>query len=244
MLRVWGASQVRPTMDIDMLGITSNDSENIVAQFQQIICLEVPDDGLAFDRESIRTESITEDADYKGIRVLLICKLGSARVNLQVDIGFGDFVYPKPSRMRFPTLLEFPAPDLLGYSRESAIAEKFNAMLTLGMFNSRMKDFYDIWLLSRQFEFRGEILIKAIRGTLENRSTLLTEEVVSFTPEFMQAKQIQWKAFQRRMINVTMPDSFQEVAEHVKNFLMPLVTALRTSDSHPEQWKALGPWDQ
>jgi len=242
MLRVWGASQVRPTMDIDMLGITSNDAGNINAQFQQIISLVVPDDGLVFDPDSIKTEAITEDADYKGLRVLLICKLGSARANLQVDIGFGDFVYPKPSRMTFPTLLEFPAPDLLGYSRESAIAEKFDAMLTLGMLNSRMKDFYDIWLLSRQFEFRGEILIEAIRGTLENRSTHLTEEVVSFTPDFMQAKQIQWKAFQRRMIGVIMPDSFQEVAEHVRNFLMPVVSALRTYGMPPKQWKALGPW--
>jgi len=112
MLRVWGASQVRPTMDIDILGITSNNAESIVAQFQQIISLAVPDDGFAFDRDSIRTEAITEDADYKGIRVLLICKLGSARANLQVDIGFGDFVYPKPCKMIFPTLLEFPAPDL------------------------------------------------------------------------------------------------------------------------------------
>lgn len=242
MLRVWGASQVRPTMDIDMLGITSNDAGNIIAQFQQIISLVVPDDGLVFDPDSIKTDAITEDADYKGLRVLLICKLGSARANLQVDIGFGDFVYPKPSIMTFPTLLEFPAPDLLGYSRESAIAEKFNAMLTLGMLNSRMKDFYDIWLLSMQFEFRGEILIEAIRGTLENRSTLLTENVVSFTPEFIQAKQIQWKAFQRRMIGVIMPDSFQEVAEHVRNFLMPVVSALRTNGPPPKQWKALGPW--
>jgi len=151
MLRVWRSPELRPTMDIDMLGRTSNREADIIAQIRDILSMDVEADGLAFDADSIQAERITEDADYEGIRI------HSARINMQVDIGFGDVVYPKPEKAELPTMLDSPAPRLLCYSRESSIAEKFETMVKLGVLNSRMKDFYDIWLLSRQFDFDDSI---------------------------------------------------------------------------------------
>src|SRR5208283_6125955 len=131
---------------------------SIVTQIRDILVIEVVSDGLIFDPESIQAKRITEDADYEGIRIRFRGKLDSARVNMQVDIGFGDIVFPGPEESDLPTMLDLPAPRLLCYSRESTIAEKFEAMVKLRELNSRMQDFYDIWLLSRQFDFEGERL--------------------------------------------------------------------------------------
>lgn len=147
MLRVWQAPEIRPTMDIDMLGMTGNSEAEIAAQFANVLSVGVEPDGLVFDTETIRTERITEAADYHGIPVRFKGLLDTARVNMQIDIGFGDIVHPGPETSELPTMLGAPAPRLLCYSRESAIAEKLEAMIKLGELNSRMKDFYDIKLL-------------------------------------------------------------------------------------------------
>ena len=125
MLRVWQSPEFRPTMDIDMLGKTNSDENSIVAQIRDILAVNVNDDGLSFDADSILTERISEDAEYGGIRIRFRATLGTARINMQIDIGFGDVVYPEPEVMDIPTILDFPAPKLLCYSRESSIAEKF-----------------------------------------------------------------------------------------------------------------------
>ena len=121
MLRVWGSPEFRPTMDIDLLGRTRNAEANIVSQMQDILTVNVKTDGLAFDPDPIRTERITEGADYDGVRIRFLGALGSARIYMQIDIGFGDVVYPEPKESDFPTMLDFPAPRLLCYSRESSI---------------------------------------------------------------------------------------------------------------------------
>ena len=180
MLRAWRSPEFRPTMDIDMLGRTSNDETNIVSQIRDIMAVSVEPDGLTFATDSIQSEQITEDADYEGIRIRFRGNLDSARVTLQVDIGFGDIIYPGPEESDLPTMLDFPTARLLCYSRESAIAEKFEAMVKLGVLNSRMKDFYDIWLLSRQFDFAGAKLAEAIRLTFERRETAVPAKVEAF----------------------------------------------------------------
>ena len=128
MLRAWNLPEFRSTMDIDMLGKTGNEETNIIVQICDILAVEVDPDGLAFDSESIRTERITEDAVYEGIRVRFSGFLGTARISMQIDIGFGDIVHPEPEKAELPCMLDFPAPSLLCYSRESAIAEKFEAL--------------------------------------------------------------------------------------------------------------------
>ena len=242
MLRVWRSPELRPTMDIDMLGRTSNKEADIIAQIRDILSMDVEADGLAFDADSIQTERITEDADYEGVRIRFRGALDSARINMQVDIGFGDVVYPEPEESELPTMLDSPAPRLLCYSRESSIAEKFEAMVKLGMLNSRMKDFYDIWLLSRQFDFDGAKLAEAIRLTFERRGTALPTEIEAFTEPFIDAKQIQWTTFWKRLQQDHVPVSFREVTTAVDGFLAPVVAAISSGKPSPTNWIASGPW--
>jgi hypothetical protein len=132
--------------------------------------LTVEDDGLVFRSETIRVRQIREDNVYGGMRVTLEARLGKIRIPLQVDIGFGDSVTPEAQQEEFPTLLDFPAPILLTHPRETSIAEKFEAIVNLGLTNSRMKDYYDIWLLSQQFDFDGANLVRAIEATCGRES--------------------------------------------------------------------------
>lgn len=194
MLQAWRSPETRPTMDIDMLGKTSNDVESICRQIADVLAVEV-EDGLLFDPSTIRGEVIKENADYEGVRVRFVGTLDGARMPMQIDVGFGDVVHPEARITELPALLDLPAPRLLCYSRESAIAEKLEAMIKLGELNSRMKDFHDIWLLSRQFQFEGAELAEAIRLTLENRGTELPEVITAFGEEFCTEKAGQWRAF-------------------------------------------------
>jgi predicted nucleotidyltransferase component of viral defense system len=229
-------------MDIDMLGRSSNEEAGIVAQMRDILVADVEEDGLAFDIESVQAERITEDAEYKGIRIRFLGALGSARVNMQIDIGFGDVVYPEPEILELPTVLNYPAPRLLCYSRESSIAEKLEAMVKLGVLNSRMKDFYDIWLLSREFDFDGTRLAEAISRTFERRGTALPAAVEAFTEFFIDAKQTQWAAFRKRMQQGHVPASFKEVVSAVDGFLSPIVTAISSGRPGPKIWSPSGRW--
>ncbi|MDL1962560.1 MAG: nucleotidyl transferase AbiEii/AbiGii toxin family protein [Deltaproteobacteria bacterium] len=242
MLRVWRSPELRPTMDIDMLGKTGNEEADIVAQIRDILTVDVETDGLAFDPDSIQAERITEDADYEGIRIRFLGALGSARINMQIDIGFGDVVYPEPEESDLPTMLNSPAPRLLCYSRESSIAEKLEAMVKLGVLNSRMKDFYDIWLLSRQFDFDGTELAEAIRLTFEQRGTTLPAEIEAFTEPFIEAKQTQWAAFWKRLQQNHVPASFREITASVDRFLSPIVAALSSGKPSPTNWTSPGVW--
>ena len=242
MLRVWRSAEFRPTMDIDLLGRTRNEEADIVAQIRDILLVDVEADGLVFHPDSVRTERVTENADYGGIRVRFSGALESARIHMRIDIGFGDVVYPGPAESVLPVMLDFPAPRLLCYSRESSIAEKFEAMVKLGMLNSRMKDFYDIWLLSRQFDFRGAELAQAIRLTFERRSTELSSKIEAFSQPFIDAKQIQWTAFRNRLQQDHVPASFAEITASVGQFLSPIVSTLSSGKPSPANWAAPGPW--
>lgn len=241
MLRAWQSPEHRPTLDIDMLGKTSNSLENICAQISDVIAIE-GDDGLVFHPDTLQGEEIREDADYHGVRVTFLCTLQNARVKMQIDIGFGDVIHPKPIIAELPTILELPAPRLLCYSCESAIAEKFQTMVKLGMLNSRMKDFFDIWLLSRQFEFIGNELSEAIRLTLDNRGTTLPDVIDAFTPEFIESKQAQWKGFCRNLDQEHVPLEFDKIVNGLVVFLEPIVNAISTESTPPGQWNINTGW--
>lgn len=226
MLSVWNASDTRPTMDIDMLGKTDNEIDSICRQVAEIAAIKM-DDGLLFDLTSIKGERIKEDADYEGVRVRFIGVLDNARVVMQIDVGFGDIVHPEAIITELPTILDSPVPKLLCYSRESAIAEKFEAMIKLGELISRMKDFYDIWLLSRQSEFDSNDLSKAIQLTLENRGTTLPKVITAFTSEFTQSKQKQWEAFRNRLRQDHIPVSFVDIVKEISDLLMPIIIQIK-----------------
>jgi predicted nucleotidyltransferase component of viral defense system len=172
----WGTSPYRPTKDIDLLGFTANDLEGIEKIFQELCDQGVETDGLTFDKETVKSERITEDADYEGVRINLIGYLGKAKIPLQIDIGFADVVTPAPIEVEYPTILPMPVPKLRGYPPESVVAEKLQALVFLGSINSRMKDFYDLWMMAEHFEFNTEKLQKAIVNTFKRRNTTLPEE--------------------------------------------------------------------
>jgi len=163
---------------------------------------------------------------------------------MQIDIGFGDVVHPGAEERDYPTLLDQPAPHLRMYPRETAIAEKFEAMVNLGTLNSRMKDFFDIWLLASQFNFTGPEVAQAIEKTFENRGTALDPEPVALTPSFTVAEgtQKQWAAFVRRSQLDTAPKTLDEARELLRRFLLPVATAIVGKRSFPASWAAPGPW--
>ena len=242
MLHVWHSPTIRPTMDIDLLGRTSNREADLVPQLRDILGVDVEPDGLVFDPESIRTERIAASAGYEGIRIRFSGMLVTARVHMQIDIGFGDVVYPEPEAADLPTMLDFPAPRLLCYSREATVAEKLEAAVKLGVLNSRMKDFYDIWLLLRQFDFNGPDLAEAIRLTFERRGTTLPPEIEAFTQPFIDSRQIQWTAFRNRIQQDRVPASFAHVVASIAEFLSPIATAVSSGRAGPISWTAPGPW--
>jgi predicted nucleotidyltransferase component of viral defense system len=231
-------------MDIDLLGKIDNSLEVIVAAMKDTCRMDVEEDGMSFDPKTVTAARITEDAEYQDVRVRAQGSLGNARVFLQIDIGFGDVIVPGPTRVAYPALLDFPAPKLNGYSMESTIAEKFQAMVKLGILNSRMKDFYDIWMLARTFDFKGELLAEAVAKTFENRNTPLTVDPVVFEPSFVEAenKKAQWRAFLRKDKLTNVPEAFDDVVAIIKVFLEPLITSLAEKRVFRNIWKARGPW--
>ena len=244
MFSVWSGPASRPTMDIDLLGKIDNRLEVITAAIKDTCLMDVEADGISFNAETVTAGRITEDAEYEGVRVRVHGSLGNARVSLQIDIGFGDVIVPGPSRVAYPTLLDFPAPELKGYSMESTIAEKFHAMVKLGVLNSRMKDFYDIWILSRTFDFKGEVLAEAVEKTFENRNTPINLNAAVFDPSFGQdgGKNVQWQGFIRKTKLINAPESFEEVIAVVKLFLEPLASSLGKRQAFKNIWSAPGPW--
>ena len=209
---------------------------------RDILSVEVQPDGLTFDPATIKTEPITENAQYGGIRIRFPGTLGSAQCHMQIDVGFGDVVYPEPVAEDFPVILDFPAPRVLCYSRESTIAEKLEAMVQWDMLNSRMKDFHDIWLLSRQFNFDGHELAEAIRRTFERRGTPIPQMVPAFTKLFIDTKQGQWSNFHDRLEQDHVPASFTDIVVSIAEFLSPVIAAITSGDTGPTYWTASGPW--
>jgi len=244
MLTAWRAPLSRPTMDIDLLGHLENDVDAVVGVLQEVCAVEVEPDAIVFHPDGVRGERIIEAADYEGVRVRFSASLGSAKVFMQVDVGFGDVVVPSPKLVDYPSMLDFPAPRLRGYTRESTVAEKFEAMTKLGMVNSRMKDFYDIWLLSRQFDFDGKTLAKAIKQTFDNRGTRLGSQPVALTSEFGEdaLKQAQWRAFLVRNRLDNAPSRLADVVTALTDFLGPVAAAVASGRGFRKRWQAPGPW--
>src|SRR5580658_3929869 len=184
LLTAWRAPMSRPTIDIDLAGRTSNELDHIRELIGAVCDVVTEPDGVEFSRASIEVSRIKEDADYEGVRVKFQAVLAKARVPMQIDIGFGDVVVPGPTKIEYPTLLDFPAPSLQAYPRETVIAEKLEALTKLGLLNSRMKDYYDLALLSRMYSFVGENLAAAIAATFAHRGTSIEAEPIGLTEPF------------------------------------------------------------
>jgi predicted nucleotidyltransferase component of viral defense system len=244
LFQLWTDQPHRPTRDLDLLGRGGNSIAEVVAAFRDVCNQAVEEDGLEFAAESVHGERIREDQEYEGIRVHCQARLENARIPLQVDVGFGDAVTPAATGVRYPTLLDFPAPTLRAYRRETVIAEKFQAMIFLGIANSRMKDFYDLWVLARDFAFDGSPLSRAIQATFRRRQTALPAAApLALTAEFAAdaVKRKQWQAFLSKS-KLDEGAGLAEVVVVLHDFLMPPVQALAAREPFERKWPAGGPW--
>lgn len=223
---LWFDVPHRPTHDADFLGFGSAEIPQVEAVFRDICRIEV-DDGIVFDPDSVKAAEIRKEANYAGVRVTLMGMLDKARCPVQADIGFGDAVEPGPDEVDYPVLLaEMPAPHLRVYPRYTVVAEKLEALTSLGMLNSRMKDYFDLWVLMRYSEFDMQILIRAVAATFDRRQTRVPNGVpVGLSEEFANdpLKKKQWNAFLRK--NSIAPKPLSEVVTDLRDFLMPVLAS-------------------
>jgi len=242
---LWGDQPHRPTRDVDFLGFGDNSEAGLQAIFRELCGIPVEDDGLTLIAESVQVETIRDETEYGGIRVRLFGDLAGARVPIQADIGFGDAVTPEAKEAEYPTLLGNPAPHLRVYPRETVVAEKYQALVNLGMANSRMKDFYDLWVIAREFDFDGQTLSEAIHNTFSCRQTPLPEHTPSgLSPGFYEdsRKNTQWNGFVRKGMLVTAPPSLAGICLFLETFLVPPTQALTQDRDFRAKWKPGGPW--
>lgn len=217
----------RQTRDLDLLGRHyTNDPEVLKKCFAEILSIACESDGVQFDMRVIETGEIVKEGNYRGIRLQFWASLGQIREKMQVDIGFGDVVIPSPVRMRFPTLLDLPAPNIQAYSVETVISEKFHAMTQLGELNSRMKDFYDLYCLLRPGKFDPTVLPVAIFETFKTRGTQLPESDRLFPKDFHSKEDRikQWTAFLNKSRLPAL--DFEAVMVHVQTEMKPLIGAI------------------
>lgn len=200
LFRLWFELSQRPTRDADFLGFGNAEPEEFAAVFREIAGMEMAEiDGLVLDVASVRVVDIRKEAGYPGVRVSMIATLDVARIPVQCDIGFGDAVTPAPSRQTYPTLLEMPAPVLAVYPLVTVVAEKLEAIVKLAGFNTRVKDYFDLWVLMRYENLDHAILPAAIRATFARRNTVIPVALpVGLAPNFAFEKQVMWQAFLSR----------------------------------------------
>ena len=237
LFQVWNADFHRPTRDIDLLCFGDNDVSHLVDVFRQIVYRN-ESDGLLFDVESVRGIAIKEDADYAGVRLTGFANLAKARIPFQVDIGFGDAVIPAAEEAELPSFLDLPAPRLKIYPVYTVIAEKFQAMVMLGLANSRMKDFYDIRVIEQTMSLDGSLLSQSVKATFERRKTVIsTDPLYIFSGGFKQdgGKHTQWKAFLNKN-NLKSESEFSEVVDDVQRLLEPVYQSIAEQRPFILQW--------
>ena len=244
---VWNptAGAYRPTRDLDFLMRGENSVEILETIFRKIVQTEVSPDGLVFDPESIKAAPIREDNRYGGIRVQLMAMMEKARIPLQIDIGFGDKITPGPEQIAFPSLLGQERARLSAYPKETVIAEKLEAIVSLGEANSRMKDFYDIHFLSRHYAFDGDILRQAIATTFTGRGTAIPAgEIYPLSAEFSRdpVRQRLWTGFLKRLGLKDVEPSFEIVTQQIAAFVQAPIQAANQTAEFRKKWNSATQW--
>jgi len=245
LLRIWNVPPARPTADIDLMGRMKFNGESLAEVVREAAAVTVEEDGLRFHTATIETSAITGEAEYHGWRLTFLATLGNSRIHMQLDVGLGDVVHPAPIVIEYPSMLGFPTPTLKACPPKTVVAEKLQAMVELEKANSRMKDFYDLWILSRHLEFKGDVLTRSIKATFERRATSLSSDApMALTEEFSKdpVKITQWKAFIRRLPAATKGLSLEEVITALGIFLIPPLKAMNQDTGFEMVWLPGGPW--
>ena len=244
---IWTGIVHRPTRDMDLLGFGDPSEEALTDIFRQICAMgeadDIEDDGLIFPPETVIAHTVRDEKIYEGIKLQLQANLGHITIHMNVDVGFGDAITPSADETELPTILQFAAPRLRTYPRETVIAEKCENMLNRGIENSRLKDYFDIWYLAEHFDFDGQTLARAIAATCKRRQTSLPDHIPEALLEFCEdaSKQAQWQAFLRRdriASGITLP----EVGKRLRIFLLPPFEAARDGQALNLNWKPKQGW--
>ena len=245
LLKTIGIPRARPTMDIDLLRQGKSDRDTLIALVRDCALIDDPTDGITFDATNIVAEDIAKDAEYLGTRVRISARMDNVRLRVQIDFGVGDVVVPGFRLIEYPTYLDQPAVPLRAYPVEAAIAEKFQAMVELDVANSRMKDFYDIWICSEHLNFDGPTLAKSIAATFAKRDTPLpTQPPIALTAAYFEADphKRQWQAFVKRIREPGFAGRFAKVVERIAGFVMPPTIAAARGSAFKGRWPPAGPW--
>ncbi len=242
---LWGGSVYRPTRDLDFTGYGDADPDAVLAAFREICAQRVPEDGLSFDAASLAAEPIREEVEYGGLRVKFLARLGTARIRMQVDVGFGNAIQPPPRDAEYPALLDGAPPRIRAYPLEAVVAEKLHAMVVLGERNSRYKDFYDLYVLSGEFPFDGAPLARAVAATFERRRTRFEPAVpAALTPRFYSdaERAEMWRAYLRARSLPGAPADFDAVGERIRAFAGAVWDAVARGATFGGTWVAGGSW--
>jgi hypothetical protein len=244
LFRLWGGANFRSTKDLDLEGFLQDEAEVVREVFASICEQPVEDDGLVFDAASVKVAEIRDMQEYGGFRVQVTAKLGTAILRLQIDVGFGDAITPAPIVTEFPSILGQSLPRIRTYPRETVVAEKFEAMVQLGMTNSRMKDYYDLWFISRHFEFEGSTLAAAMRATFERRGTRIPRRPpIALTAEFAADlnHMRQWSAF-TKSLGIEAPPGLGVVIDKISEFVLPPAITAASEELFNQRWKPQNRW--
>lgn len=242
LFNLWFDMPHRPTRDVDLLGFGSYGLEALVLIFREV-CEIHADDGIVFDAKTVKSAEIRKESNYEGVRVTFLGLIDNVRCPIQIDIGYGDAVIPEADQVEYPVLLnDMPQPALLAYPRYTVVAEKTEAMIKLAMANTRLKDFFDLWILSTYADFDGTMLQHALVATHTRRRTALDSDPVGLSDAFAgdPAKQTQWNAFVRKN-KLNAPDLLSVVAT-LRHFLLPVLDASSKGENFNQRWLAKGPW--
>jgi predicted nucleotidyltransferase component of viral defense system len=245
LFRVWSHQRYRATRDLDLLRRGEGSLETLRNEIGTICVTAVADDGIVFRTETVRVEPIRARDDDVGGRVTLTSFCSTARLSLQIDVGVGDAVWPEPRRCAYPSLLTFPPPDILAYSRETVVAEKLEAMVVLGDRNSRIKDFFDLHHLASHFAFERATLTEAVRRSFVTRGTPVPVDApVGLTPVYWEnpSRPAQVRAFARRAGLPFPNDADSEIGRLLREFLLPILADLRDGNAAAGSWAPGGPW--
>lgn len=244
LFRVWTDISYRPTRDLDLLRFGNPDIEELERIFREVCAIETDvEDGIDFLSETVKGEAIREENEYDGVRIKLEFRIGRTGEFMQIDIGFGDAVSPPATEIEFPSILKMPSVNFRAYSRDTVIAEKVEAMVSLGYANSRMKDFYDVYTLSQKFYYDGTRLKNTMQSTFSRRKTEIPKTLpIAFTEEFSQdpLKQTQWNAFIKK--NSLVAINLTQIVQGITVFINPIFIAIRGSKDYSLKWQSDRGW--
>ena len=247
LLSVWLPDRYRTTRDVDVLAFGASDDGAIRALIEEICAVPCPEDALRFDLSGMRVDVIRAEDEYAGKRARFLAYLGSARIGVQMDVGFGDALGAESEEIEYPTMLQgLPPPRLRAYRREASIAEKFEAMVKLDTRNSRMKDFHDVWALSTSFAFEGPTIQRAIAVCFDRRETPWTDDLpAALTPAFYQTPEVEtrWRRYLAAgAVLAPPPAQFGVIGERIISFLGPVRRSIVDGTSLDSSWAPGGPW--